>query len=165
MRIIVKGADFSNVSIGKVIKDLSFNYNTLQQMNSLLANPVDDLSLVDPTDGFAAGGRGGGHNGSATYYGAESGDSQYQSATNEYRFISNLIEVTEGMVITYTAIDGSSSLPTFICYSDENTLIVPPVAYWGSFNGTYTIPAGVKYIRFQCAHLYSYATLKGDMPE
>ena len=162
MRVIIKNADFSGVSIGKVVRDLSFNYDTLQEMNSILTNPVDDLSVVDPTDGYGAGS---GHNGSATYYWASSGDQEYTPNTNQYRFISNKIEVSEGMKITYTAIDGASDLPTIICYSEEDTLIVPPEAFWGSFNGEYVIPSGVKYIRFQCAHLYGYATIKGEMPE
>lgn len=158
MRIIVKGADFSNVSIGKVIKDLSFNYNTLQLVNSVLTNPIDDLSVVDPVNGYGAGN---GHNGSVTYYGAAEGDANYQSYTNKYRFISNLIEVAEGMVITYNML--TSMTPLFIFYSDKNTMIIPPQGYWGSDTGTFTIPSGVKYIRFQTSKIYTYTLVKGEM--
>lgn len=164
MRVIIKNADFSSVSIGKVTTDYSFSYKG-EQVNNILDNPVDDWSVVIAADPNAYP-AGAGNNGNTTFYLGSNGATEYQVyADNPNRLTSDEIEVIEGMVITATPKAGSTlpnNMPTIICYNAAHELLAPNVA--ASWSSPYTIPAGVKYIKFQFAGLSVSAEVAGVMP-
>ena len=163
MRVIIKGADFSQVSIGKVVKDLSFEYLSGSAINTILANPIDNVSYIDPSTGYTPGS----HNASTTFYMASASDASYTVMNNTYRLVSDFIEVTSGMTISGNRLTGRNVMPIIICYNKNKELIEPPVAKWtddANRTFTYIIPNNVAYIKIQTEILYQDSSIKGTMP-
>lgn len=165
MRIVIKNADFSAVSIGKVVKDLSFSYGvggdkTMQELpwinisNTSAALPWNDGNAIIT---------------STNYLAATDSSESYTTANNAHRIISDFIEVTQGMVIKSNS-SGATNVPSIICYNESKEALGPGNGYacWYEINSNekiYTIPAGVKYIKYQATEVASSQYFKGEMPE
>lgn len=162
MRVIIKNADFSEVSIGKVVKDLSFSY-VGEALNNIFANPVDDWSLVIdalPYD-YSAGQ---GHNEKATLYVGGSDAQSWTVLNNANRFVTEEIEVCEGMQLTvHLNSTFPTNMPSITCFDSDHQVLAPNVA--ASWTSPYTIPAGVKYVKFQFQGISTTTSVAGTMPE
>jgi hypothetical protein len=162
MRIIIKNADFSSVSIGKVVKDLSFNYSNGVAVNGILLNPCTNELLIT-SSGYDFGS---GSNVAATYKVASEGDSDWSSDTTTVnRGVSNFIEVSAGMIIRGNHLTGGGSrVPTVVCYNSNKEVLPPSYALWGNLD-LFTIPNGVSYIKIQINNIRSTSKIGGTMPE
>ena len=147
MRIAIKGADFSAVSIGKVTRDLSFELcgNTVDGISSDFLNWDEDEQTV--------------HN-VHTYQIVEG----VVSLTSSYgeRLQSDYIEVCEGMTVTFgnvTDANASNGIRALlVCFDENKNLLTTAATYaaWRDLGGStinnspFVIPSGVKYIILQC---------------
>ena len=147
MRIIIKNADFSQVSIGKVVKDLSFAFDSSNGAGGGTGHgDMDVINAFFPN--FNSGSPT-----SATYYSGSSGGTVTDAGTTVNRIVSDFIEVSEGMTITAERMpSGGSSSPIMIAF-DANKAIISSACMWASgtppYIDTKVLPAGVKYIKFQ----------------
>ena len=136
MRVVIKGADFSSVSIGKVVNDLSFSFKA-----------TDGVAVINeffPTYNS-------GSPISAPYYiGASGSEVTLEASGSSSRVVSDYHKVSEGMSIVMGYLTNPSSGPIIICF-DENKNILSSKCFWNpdKVNNTITIPSGVSYIRFQ----------------
>lgn len=169
MRIVIKNADFSSVSIGKVTKDLSFNY-VGDDIRDFPWDNISDKTVALPWVGGLSSNVTG-----TTILLATSEASSYTVLTNNNnRIVSDFIEVVPGMVITSKIITGTNNIPFIVCYNANKEALGPSSTYnqWSEsvIEKTFTIPEGVKYIKIQSsgikASVQSVDTvLKGEMPE
>lgn len=145
MRIVIKGADFSEVSIGKVTKDLSFrvcasttaeggvqgfaNWDGTSKTNTNLFKISDDSVFMDSNQSNA-------------------------------RLQTDYIEVVKDMTVSATAeqLNGTNSIfPWIVCFNSNKTLLTDASVYAvydplntsGSRTISFVIPDGVKYIKVQ----------------
>ena len=165
MRLIIKGADFSTVSIGKVVKDLSFEYHH-EDCVEWLTNPPTVSPIVFPV----SAGTEESNNSSTVYYAASSSDSSYRYTDNQHRYTSDFIEVTPGMKIKGLYTTGTATVPTIVCFDSSMNNPLTPIsiyAYWGNTSDdgwAFTIPNNVKYIKIQINTLFSGGKILGEMP-
>lgn len=154
MRVIIKNADFSSVSIGKVEKDLSFDYQGVLQLKTF---PWVNANLSAPlpwTDGNLL---------IADYLSAADSAESYTQQHNAARLVSDYIEVTEGMVIE-TNCKNTYNVPAIICYNANKEALGPSSTYclWKTNNeynyARFTVPAGVKYIVVNFMEIVDAAT-------
>lgn len=170
MRLVIKNADFSGVSIGKVVKDLSFEYDAhnlswLQQATPPSYSDIDAAGA----DGIAAGSS----YGVSSYWKGSNGDADWVKVeSGSARFTSIPIEVSEGMVITLKRMANTSdACPVIECLNSEGEPLSTPsgtVAAWNTddmTDVTFTIPANTKYIMVIFAKVYKWSSVKGVMPE
>lgn len=159
MRVVIKNADFSAVSIGKVIRDLSFNYSNGTLLNAIMKNPIDEVT----ENGYDASST---HNAAATYYVGSSGSESFSVVTNANRIVSELIEVVEGMVISSTVLNNTDSVPSIVCFDSDKNVLPPSKACWSYYNtiNSFIIPSGVKYISIQTSKIKNATNIKGVMP-
>ena len=144
MRLVVRGADFSAVSIGKVYKDISFDLD-YQEIISILENPPYNPAATP----------------SSTSYG---------TFNNNARFITDYIPVVEGMTIIFQGLCGGNSVPAITCYDSSKTIKTPPQTYsiWSnddSVRAEFVVPAGVSFIRATFERLTANTKLERTMPE
>ena len=154
MRIKIKNADFSSVSIGKVEKDFSFAYVGSEKLKTTpwvnVINPAANLPWTS----------GGTNLSDITFLLASSSSSSYSTLTNNQRMLSDYIEVVEGMIIT-TNLKNTDTVPLIVCYDANKNALGPSSTYclWktssAEYSSTFTIPAGVKYIRINVPGLYA----------
>lgn len=150
MRIVVKGADFSAVSIGKVVEDLSFEINK--------DNVADKMVNWNGTSAS-----------SVTYY--QISDNQLSEITNANRVRTDYIKVTPGMKIKFNKATNTATIP-FVVSFDENKNVLGVDKCFVSDAGTlydteFTIPSGVSYIWVQLqvsAFTQAEFLVKGIMP-
>lgn len=147
MRVIIKGADFSNVSIGKVVEDLNFRISA----NSLAEEGVygfmnwdEDSQTVTTSD--------------AIY---RITDGVVYQGSGSSRLITDFIKVIPGMIVSLkggqTYINGSNSIISIIsCFNANKELLTDASIYAAWMNNTspymlnnipFTVPEGVTYIR------------------
>lgn len=162
MRMVIKNADFSSVSIGKVYKDLSFSYDTDAKLRE-----IPWLNVVDTTADFPWTEN---NNASNTLIlVANSSSSSYSTMTDKTRFVTDYIEVVQGMTIT-GKFANTNTVPTIVCFDENKNTLGPSSTYCSWINGTasftFTVPAGVKYIKLQCSSIYASSGYKfvGTMP-
>lgn len=161
MRIIIKDADFSEVSIGKIVKDLSFSYDNGTKVLGILVNPPTGVSVVSQIYSADSG-----VNPAAKYYNGSVDSAELTETNNAYRYVSELIEVSPGMVITGSTIPNTTGNPSVVAFDYNMDVLTPSECAWsndGAFS--YTVPNGVKYISFQMVILSPFASLTGTMPE
>ena len=162
MRIIIKGADFSANSIGKVGKDLSFAYNTDAELKT-----IPFLNIVDRTANLPWTGDTSNVRAELIYLGSSSATS-FTTNTSAARIITDYIEVTEGMTIT-GVFNTTNSVPTIICFDESKNVLGPSATYTCWINGTdsftFTIPSGVKYIKLEVNSVSTGFYFRGTMPE
>ena len=147
MRVIIKGADFSNVSIGKVTKDLSFRISA----NPLATEGVHGFTNWDEENQTVLT--------SDTAYKVSGSTVSQSNGTS--RLITDFIEVIPGMAISLfrgqTNINGSSSTYAIIsCFNSNKELLTNASTYAAWMDRTspynlnnipFTVPEGVAYIR------------------
>ncbi len=168
MRVIIKGADFSEVSIGKVVKDLSFEVsankikgvsgftNWNEESQSVVSEPVYRVNTEDNT----------------VYYGNKS-----------LRLHTDFIEVVGGMTVTAQAFNANGGnteiIPNIVCFDKDKQLFTDAsdsthVLYFDLNSHdvetiNFTIPEDVKYIIIQSGAT-NYTTIEnvnvytGSMP-
>lgn len=140
MRIVIKGADFSAVSIGKVVEDLSFSFKA--------SDGVDAINAFFPTYNS-------GSPETAPYYTGSSGSEvTIDTSGSSSRVVSDYHKVSEGMSIVMSYLTNPSSGPIIICF-DENKNILSSKCFWNAeqINKTITIPSGVSYVKFQTNYI------------
>lgn len=162
MRIIIKDADFSANSIGKVGKDLSFAFNTVDELRNM-----PWLNIVDKTEALPWN-EDMGNTSTITFYAATTSATTFSTITNAARIISDYFEVVEGMQISVLT-NNTINIPTLLCF-DENKNILGPSSTYTEWLGTtgsfiFTVPSGVKYIQFQINTLDTGHYFRGTMPE
>lgn len=153
MRILIKGADFSEVSIGKVTRDLSFQVSANSTGVTGFEN-WDGSSIINTKGTVAI---------------ISNGIVSYPDITLYDRLYTDYIEVCEGMIIS--AASGSSVkspsssariIPVIVCFNENKELLTDASTYAGYFdlltidpdstnptNIPFTVPSGVKYIKIQ----------------
>ena len=170
MRIIIKNADFSSVSIGKVVKDLSFSFDS-----SNGAGPGKGHGDNATINAFFPNW----NNGTPTeteYYSGSEGGTVTMAGTTANRIVSDFHEVSEGMLISLSMVAGGSSIPNIIAFAADKSTIVSSACKWGSgvhMDSSLVVPEGVKYIKFQTGATTGgmdnlangYTTASGTMPE
>lgn len=160
MRIVIENADFSSVSIGKRVKDLSFSYANGTAMLGILVNPPTGVSAV--TSSISAGS---GTNPTASYYTGSSSSETLTAASNANRFVSDFIEVTEGMGISSTKLGNTYTVPSIVAFDSGKNVLTPNKCAWSSGGAlSYTVPSGVKYIKIQTSVLAVDTNITGTMP-
>lgn len=146
MRIVIKGADFSAVSIGKVTRDLSFELcgNTIDGISGF-PNWDEDEQIVH----------------AVKTYQIIDGVVSLTSTLGE-RLQSDYIEVCEGMTVTLSNVTDANASngirALLVCFDENKNLLTTAATYaaWRDLRGSvinnspFTIPSGVKYIRLQC---------------
>lgn len=160
MRVVIKGADFENVSIGKVVKDLNFSFSiTNENASNYLLNPPtvsltsSSLSADDSNN-----------NGTIVYIGTSSDASITASPNNPNRWVSDFIPVIAGMTIDLsTWYRGSETTPILICFDSEKNIMNQPNGVWGSA-GSYVVPANCAYIKLQSQQMRLGQGASGTMP-
>lgn len=153
MRMIIKNADFSSVSIGKVVKDLSFSFTAED------GNDAINAFFINYNNGSFT---------RATIYLGNSGNPVTGSTSNG-RTVTDFIEVTGGMKINLQRVYAPSNSPTVIAF-DADKNILSSKCRWetGYAPYTYIVPEGVKYIKLQSQGIettYPYTTCSGTMPQ
>lgn len=162
MRLIIKNADFSSVSIGKVPKDLSFSVDSSNYEDYFLNPPYDTTLPQYAYDGNCD---------AVTQYNAQDGDNAYTLYENDKnRFQTDFIPVTEGMTIELKYLQGGNSCPVLVCFNSAKQPIVPAnetTAVWFAeiTSGDFVIPNGCSFIKIQTSILRSDFAIKGTMPE
>lgn len=139
MRIVIKNADFSSVSIGKVIKDLSFSFDSADGVAAINAF-FPNYNSGTPTN--------------TTYYTGASGSTVTEAGTTNARLVTDFIEVEPGMIINAVSFDrGSASEPSLIAFNASKEIISSACGYVeliGSYKlVNFVIPDNVKYIKLQ----------------
>lgn len=167
MRVIIKGADFSEVSIGKVVKDLSFEVsaNTVKGVSGFTNwDSVNESTISEPVYRIDT-------ENNIVYYGNKS-----------LRLHTDFIEVVGGMTITAKAFSSNGNgevIPNIVCFDKDKQLFTDAsdsthVLYFNlnSHNVqtiNFTIPEDVKYIIIQSPKT-DYTTIEnvnvytGSMP-
>lgn len=170
MRLVIKNADFSSVSIGKVERDLSFQVSA--NSDGVVGFENWDGSAIVNTKGTVAT--------------ISDGVVSYPNTTLYDRLYTDYIEVSEGMIIS--AASGSSVkspsssarvIPVIVCFNENKELLTDASVYAGYFdlltidpdsenptNIPFTVPSGVKYVKIQTIK-YSNSTanvIRGVMP-
>lgn len=160
MRVVIKGADFENVSIGKVVKDLSFSFSiTNENVSDYLLNPPT-VSLTNSILGAANTN----NNGTIIYIGTSSDASITASPNNPNRWVSDFIPVVAGMTIDLsTWYRGGETTPIIICFDSDKNIMNQPNGAWGSV-GSYVIPSGCAYIKLQSQQMKLGQGASGTMP-
>lgn len=160
MKLVIEGADFSAVSIGKVIKDFSFKYVGVVAISSILKNPPTSQS-EERHDASSSG------NSVALWYRATSGDSAFEIRNTADRFASNLIEVTEGMTIILDYIENGSTCPGLVAFDENKNVLPPNYASWivGNTSLTYNVPSNVRFISIQASAIKPNSIVRGSMPK
>lgn len=164
MRVIIKGADFSEVSIGKVIRDLSFRVSA----NKGLPEGVHGFPNWDESTQVAN---------NVKLYQINEGVVQLPSVGSSARLQSDYIEVSEGMIISAdTSLVATSRMaPQVVCFDSNKNLFTDAAVYSAYISSTnysplsFTIPAGVKYIKIQSSvgndTTATHNVYIGSMPE
>ncbi len=160
MRVIIKGADFENVSIGKVIKDLSFSFEiTNENVGEYLLNrPTVSLttSSINASDQN--------NNGTIVYIGGSTDVTITESPNNPNRWVSDFIPVDEGMTINLSKwYRGPETTPILICFNSEKQVMNQPNGAWSTSN-SYVIPSGCAYIKLQSQQMRLGQGASGTMP-
>jgi hypothetical protein len=140
MRVVIKGADFSSVSIGKVVEDLSFSFKA--------TDGVAAINEFFPTYNS-------GSPISAPYYvGTNGSEVTLEASGSSSRVVSDYHKVSEGMSVVMSYLSNPFSGPIVICF-DENKNILSSKCFWNSdqINKTITIPSGVSYVKFQTNYI------------
>jgi hypothetical protein len=166
MRIVIKDADFSAVSIGKIGEDLSFNFNSSNYNDWMVNPPVNPITQEDLASGVNAGSTKSG-NGDATCYQGSNGDSSYTTYTGPGRFVSKDIPVVPGMKVTFTA-DNTTTIPVIVCLDSSKQAMTPvntTNCAWAAVSQVFTIPAGCAFIQLSIAKIASWTSFVGTMPE
>lgn len=169
MRVIIKGADFSKVSIGKIVKDLSFEVsaNTVKGVSGFTNwDSVNESTISEPVYRIDT-------NNNIVYYGNKS-----------LRLHTDFIEVVGGMIITAKAFSSNSGanneiIPNIVCFNKDKQLFTDAsdsahVLYFNLNSHdvetiNFTIPEDVKYIIIQSPKT-DYTTIQnvnvytGSMP-
>ena len=150
MRVIIKNADFSAVSIGKVIEDLSFKIDT----NNVTSKFVN-------WNGTSSS--------SIQYYVINNGE--LGTTENGNRIRTDYIKVVPGMDILLNNCTNTQSVPTIVCFNSNKHPLGVSSCYITDTtvaNAHYTIPQGTAYIWIQIQALYlttSAFLIMGTMPE
>ena len=169
MRIVIKNADFSSVSIGKVVKDLSFSFDSSNGTgpgeghgdNAVINEFFPNWNNGTPTE--------------AEYYSGTEGGTVTMAGITDNRIVSDFHEVSEGMLISLSMVAGGSSIPNIIAFAADKTTIVSSACKWGSgahMDSSLVVPEGVKYVKFQTPTTGAgvgnladgYTTASGTMP-
>ena len=130
MRIVIKDADFSAVSIGKVIEDLSFTF--------LPSSFVNYLS--DTTPNFTA----------VTYFVGSSTSENLSTATNANRGISDFIKVIPGMQIKFEGTwSNTSTTPSIVAFDGNKNVLPPSKCGWTTESSSFIVQQGVAFIKLQ----------------
>ena len=171
MRIVIKDADFSAVSIGKVYRDLSFNYPNTASLKADFpwANVISRTAALSWNQSS-------GNLSNTTFLGASSGDNAYTPYTNNNaRLVSDYLEVCPGMVIHFNHFINTATIPVIVCYDENKTPLGPSASYskWvtstSADDTSFTVPDGVKYITFCVTSLDDFSGgsnyIRGEMPE
>jgi hypothetical protein len=166
MRVIIKGADFSEVSIGKVVKDLSFEVsaNKIKGVSGFTNwNEESQIVVSEPIYRIS---------GETVYYGNKS-----------LRLHTDFIEVVGGMTVTAKAfsanVGNNEIIPNIVCFNKDKQLFTDAsdsthVLYFDLSSHdvetiNFTIPEDVKYIIIQSGAT-DYTTIEnvnvytGSMP-
>lgn len=168
MRVIIKGADFSNVSIGKVVEDLSFRVSA----NPLAEEGVHGFMNWDEDSQTVT-------TSNASY---RITDGVVSQASGISRLITGFIKVIPGMIVSLvggqTNINSSSSIYSIIsCFNANKELLTNASIYAAWMNKTspytlnnipFTVPEGVAYIRIMSNSNATTAAQNiyiGSMPE
>lgn len=146
MRIVIKNADFSSVSIGKVVKDLSFSFDSANGAGS--GEGHGDIVTINA---FFLNFNSGTPTATTIYAGSEGGTvTTVDNSPN--RFVSDFHEVSEGMIINAYQFGHDNNSPNIIAF-DEDKNIVSASCKWVSstspYDATFVVPNGVKYVKFQ----------------
>lgn len=161
MRIVIKNADFSSVSIGKVIEDLSFSFSiTNENVNENVLNPP---SVALTSSALVASPE---NNDGTTIYLAESSGSTFDvRVNNKNRWVTDFFEVTEGMIINLTSwySGGEANTPNVVCFDENKNVMNPPNGCWSG--SSYIIPSGCHYIKFQSSQIRLNQGASGTMPQ
>lgn len=161
MRLIIKNSDFSSVSIGKVLKDISFSVDSSNYKDYFLNPPYNTNLPQYSYDGNCDG---------VTQYSASSGDSSYTLYENDKnKFQTDFISVTEGMTIELKYLHGGNNCPVLVCFNSAKQPLVPANgtnAVWFAeiMSGTFVIPSGCSYIKIQTSIIRSDSAIVGTMP-
>ena len=156
MRIVIKDADFSDVSIGKVVEDLSFLFTA--------ADGVDAINAFFPN--YNSGGT---IQDTTCYIGSEGGTVSPQTKHN--RLVSDFHEVVEGMTVkTLFVISGGDTVPAIVAFDASKNVISTACMWINEYTQkTYIVPANVKYLKFQTNAVATttpnYLTINASMPE
>ena len=153
MRIIIKNADFSSVSIGKVVEDLSF----------IVHNNVDELNEFFPNYNS-------GTFTSTTFYKCSQGSTDVEEITTDQRAVSDFVKVTSGMTLECSSIaTGSKSTPVFVTFDANKATVASSFAWTDNVgNASMVVPNGIEWIKVQTTGFSGSGTsqfIKGDMPE
>lgn len=138
MRLVIKNANFLSVSIGKVVKDLSFSFDSADGVNAINA--------------FFPNYNSGGDRTKTHYYTGSEGSTVVDAGETSNRLATDYIEVTKDMVIQggpYWYTGNVASEPCVVAF-DSNKNIISASCVWLDSLGSsfsYTVPNGVKYIK------------------
>lgn len=134
MRVIIKNADFSDVSIGKVVKDLSFSFTA--------ADGVDAINAFFPNYNSGT------PTSTTIYVGSSGGSVTTSSSAN--RSVSDYIPVIAGMTIKLNFVASAATTPVLIAFN-SNKEVISSSCVWETTNNpvTYTVPEGVAFIKVQ----------------
>ena len=171
MRVVIKNADFSGNSIGKVGRDYSF---------TAVGNRPDGIKLYE---NWALNGQGTAYVISTKLYVIDtSGDDDlvlFDNTEDRSRLLTGFIEVIPGMTIarnnmpSINFISDGITIPYLVCFDENKQLLADAESYatYIPIGGTivnrdFTIPAGVKYVRCQTAISNDSGTniVSGNMP-
>ena len=154
MRIIVKNADFSEVSIGKVVIDLSFSFDA--------ADGVDAINTFFPNYNS-------GTPSNTTIYTGRSGEtvSASDSPTNT-RLVSDYIQVRPGMIINTRFAATVATTPLIIAFNNNKEIISGSCGWNADNTYSYEVPSGVAYIKVQVSSVATgptnYTKVSGSTP-
>ena len=117
MRIVIKGADFSDVSIGKIIRDLSFRVCGASDSEEGVHG------FINYSDGQVI-------KADATY---EVIDGSVTAVSPVFRLITDYLPVVPGMEITFLGIKKSNTstiiVPFVSCFDSSKTLLTDASTY------------------------------------
>lgn len=146
MRVVIKGADFSNVSIGDVIEDLSFVFKNNEFTN---CNPSAATGF-NPAD---------------IYVGGSSAEAFTISENNPNRGISDFIRVIPNMTLTFTGTwSNTATVPSVVPFDASQNLLTPAKGFWTTEGRSFVIPEGVYFVKLQASSYSGGGTCTGSMP-
>lgn len=162
MRIVIKGADFSANSIGKVGRDLSFEFtweDTSWIQNSGI--PATLTGLISSGSPYG---------GADWYEGSNGGNTWEKRINNNNRFASFPIEVTAGMLIRVVWIGNTATVPTVLALDSDKNPLTPcntTNALWQTDSDShyFTVPQGASYIIVTASQMRPGTKVTGTMPE
>lgn len=153
MRVIIKGADFSEVSIGKVTRDLSFRLVS-NSTEVTIASAEDEVGYKNYSDGTLE---------RVYVYRIEEEEGRLKvilGNSKSDRLQTYPIEVVPGMSISFVdtgnVSTSSSIIPNLVCLDGDKNLLSDPSTYAAyipysqpSVNMPFIVPNGVKYVIIQ----------------